>query len=235
MFQWAAAQRPEDWKPTYYLGLIYWGLRRDEDAEHILESLGDRPDYAPAYITRAFLERGSAPAKAQADFERAFSLDKQDWRNWYHLASFDLQQGSNAKALSLAVQAYRQFPGQDAIKVLAARAYLENGRYQDCNSVLGGATILPFEGQSDVHSLFVQCLVSQAMTEMKAGQYSRAIDELQKSRAYPERLGTGAPENPNYGVQDSLLMFCYRESGAPAQAAEARARIRSAETQRVED
>jgi tetratricopeptide (TPR) repeat protein len=227
VFQWAAAARLGDWKPAYYLGLIYWGLRRSEDARKMFDSAGDRPDYAPAYISRAFLERSADAQKAQADYERAFSLDKKDWRTWYHLATFDAERGANDKALSLAVEAYRQFPNEDAIKVLTARAYLNNGRYQECNSVLGKATILPFEGQSDVHNLFVQCLESSAMADMKKGQYSQAIGELELSREYPERLGTGAPADPDYRVQDYLLMFCDRESNLPAKAAEAEARIDS--------
>ncbi len=193
----------------------------------MFDGLGDRPDYAPAYISRAFLERGADAAKAQADYERAYALDKKDWRTWYQLAGFYLERGSNDKALHLAVDAYRQFPQEDAIKVLAARAYLNNGRYQDCSCVLANATILPFEGQSDIHNLFVQCLVSQAMADMKAGRYSQAVAQLERSREYPERLGTGAPPDPDYRIQDYLQMFCYRESHQDAQAAAALERIRT--------
>jgi len=225
VFQWAAAARPGDWKATYYLGLIYWGLRRGEDAMKMFEALGDRPDYAPAYISRAFLERDANSGKAQQDYERAYAIDRKDWRTWYHLASFYTTKGTHDKALSLAVEAARQFPNEDAIKVLVARAYLNNGRYPDCNSVLATATILPFEGQSDIHTLFVQCLVSQAMADMKKGRYDQAVEGLERSREYPERLGTGAPPDPDFRIQDYLLMFCYQESGAPAKAAEARARI----------
>jgi tetratricopeptide (TPR) repeat protein len=225
VFQWAAATRPNDWKPNYYLGLIYWGLRRNEDARKMFDSLGDRPDYAPAYISRAFLEREADSAKAQADYERAYALDREDWRTWYQLAGFYLERGSNDKALHLAMDAYRRFPQEDAIKVLAARAYLNNGRYQDCSAVLANATILPFEGQSDIHNLFVECLVSQAMTDMKAGRYSQAVAQLERSREYPERLGTGAPPDPDYRIQDYLQMFCYRESHQDTQAAAAAKRI----------
>ena len=225
VFQWAASARPGDWKATYYLGLIYWGLRRQEDAMKMFEACGDRPDYAPAYISRAFLEREANSQKAQADYERAYATDQKDWRTWYHLASFYTEKGTHDKALNLAVQASRQFPDEDAIKVLLARTYLNNGRYQDCNSVLANATILPFEGQSDIHTLFVQCLVSQAMADLKKGQYSQAVERLERSREYPERLGTGAPSDPDFRIQDYLLMFCYQESGTPAKAAEAGERI----------
>ena len=227
IFQWAAAARANDWKPNYYLGLIYWGLRRNDDARKMFDGLGDRPNYAPTYISRAFLERGSDAAKAQADYERAYALDQKDWRTWYQLAGFYLDRGAKDKALDLAVNAYRQFPKEDAIKVLAARAYLSNGRYPDCSSVLANATILPFEGQSDIHTLFVECLVSQAMTDMKASRYSQAVAQLERSREYPERLGTGAPPNPDYRVQDYLEMFCYRESHQDTQATAAAERIRA--------
>ncbi|HLH19557.1 MAG TPA: DUF5107 domain-containing protein [Bryobacteraceae bacterium] len=227
VFQWAAAARPDDWKPSYYLGLIYWGMQRTDDARKLFEACGDRPGYAPAYVTRAFLEEADDPVRAQKDFERAYALDRKDWRNAYHLANFYMQHGSEEQALGVAIAAATEFPSQDAIKVLAAHAYRASGRYQDCNAVLADATILPFEGQSDVHELFVQCLVSQAMVDMKAGRHERALEELERSREYPERLGTGAPADPDYRLQDFLEMFCYRESAAPAKEAEAAARIRA--------
>jgi len=226
VFEWAAAQS-NDWKASYYLGLIDWGVQRTSDARKQFEAFGDRADYAPAYITRAFLEKDADAARARADFERAHALDPKDWRTAYHLANFYTEQSDHSKALEVAAEAGRQFPGQDAIKVLIARANLNNGRYQDCNAVLSGATILPFEGQSDIHNLFVECLVSQAMVEMKAGHYSQAITHLNQSRDYPERLGSGAPASPDYRVQDYLLMFCYRETNQDVPAAEAQARIAS--------
>jgi tetratricopeptide (TPR) repeat protein len=225
VFEWAASSRANDWKPRYYLGLIYWGLRRNADARKLFDGLGDTPDYAPAYITRAFLEKDGETAKARADFERAYGLDKKDWRNWYHLANFYTETGANDRALAIAEQAAKQFPEQDAIKVLTARAYLNNGRYSSCNSVLAEAAILPFEGQSDVHNLFVQCLVDEAMSEMKAGSYDRAIAKLERSREYPERLGTGAPADPDYRIQDYLLMLAYEASNRSAKAAEAGQRV----------
>jgi tetratricopeptide (TPR) repeat protein len=110
VFQWAAAARPEDWKATYYLGLLYWGLRREDDAVKMFEACGDRPDYAPAYVSRAFLEKDADPQKAQADFERANATDQKDWRTWYHLANFYVETGAHEKALDLAVKASERFP-----------------------------------------------------------------------------------------------------------------------------
>jgi hypothetical protein len=63
------------------------------------------------------------------------------------------------------------------------------------------------------------------MADMKKGRYSEAAGELERSRDFPERLGTGAPPDPDLRIQDYLLMFCYQESGAAAKAAEAGRRI----------
>jgi len=225
MFEWAARTLPEIWKAKYYLGLIYWGLRRREDALAVLAGCGDQPDYAPFYTSRAFLEKESDPKKALADYRRAYALGKEDWRNWQRLAEFYMEQGMQAQAMSLAAEAARRFPDEDAIKVLLARTYLVNGRYAQCNSVLDKASILPYEGERDVHALFANCRICQALEDMKEGRYRQAVEQLESSKQYPERLGTGKPHNPDYRLQDYLLMICYEKMGLPDKAEQARQRI----------
>jgi tetratricopeptide (TPR) repeat protein len=225
VFEWAARAKPDSWKAKYYLGLIYWGLRRDGDARKEFEACGDQPDYAPAYISRAFLKRPTDPAKALADYQRAHSIGKNDWRNWYHLASYYGARGMHDKALAVAREAATLFPKEDLIRILLARTYLNSGRYQDCYAQLENATILPFEGQSDVHSLFVQCQLALALEEMKQGRWAKAVERVQGAREYPERLGTGKPHNPDYRLQDAIEMLCQAGAGDAAKAGEAWARV----------
>ena len=40
VFEWAAHARPGDWKAKYYLGLVYWGLRRQDEALKMLSECG---------------------------------------------------------------------------------------------------------------------------------------------------------------------------------------------------
>ena len=225
VFQWAAKAMPGDWKAKYYLGLIYWGLWRAEDALRMLDECGDQPDFAPVYTSRAYLEKASNSQKALADSERAYAAGKKDWRSWHLLATAYSDRGMNDKALNLALQASQQFPDEDHIKILLARTSLNSGRYQQCYAVLEKATILPFEGQRDVHELFVQCQLCKALEAMKKGQYQEAIKSLEGSKEYPERLGTGMPNNPDYRAQDYLMAFAYEKMGQPAKAQEARQRI----------
>jgi len=235
VFQWADEQLPENWKPKYFLGLIYWGLRRSEEARQAFIDNGNRPDYAPFYVCRAFLSEESDPEGALADYKRAQAVDSSDWRNWLHLATFYADQERHSEALSLAVDASRRFPDEDLIKILLARSYLNSGQYRDCFSVLENATILPFEGQRDVHSLFVQCQICVALEEMKQGRYEEALKWLEGSKEYPERLGSGRPEHPDYRVQDYLMMLCYENSGMLTEAEQALRRVQDYTTVRVRE
>ncbi len=225
VFQWAARTKPGDWKARYFLGLIYWGLRRADDARRVFGECADQPDYAPAYISRAYLNRDTDPARALADYQRAQSIGKGDWRNWYHLASYYGKRGMHDKALELARQAAGLFPKEDLIRILLARTLLNSGHYQECYAQLSNATILPFEGQSDVHRMFVDCQLAMAIEEMKRGNWTRAIAHVNGAREYPERLGTGKPHNPDYRLQDSIESVCRAASGDQAAAEAAWKRV----------
>ena len=223
VFQVGRQPAARQWKNMYYLGLVYWGLGRTTEAMRLFSECGDKPALnAAAYTSRAYLEQRADPQKALADYQRAQIVGKDDWRNWYHLATYYGERGMDKQSLVLSMEASQNFPDQDLIKILLARSYLTNGRYEDCYSVLKDANILPFEGQRDVHSLYVQCQLAMAMQDMKKGLFSKAVERLESSREnIPERLGTGKPGNPDYRVQDSLTMLCYQKMSQPAKADEA--------------
>ncbi len=60
---------------------------------------------------------------------------------------------------------------------------------------------------------------------MRKGEYSQAEKLLEASEVYPEQLGTGKPADPDYRVQDYLLMLCYQKSDSAAKATERKAAI----------
>jgi Flp pilus assembly protein TadD len=213
VFQWASEQPSANWKSRYYLGLIYWGLRRTEDALSTFVASENQPDYAPFYVSRAFLSRDRDPESALADYRRARQVGPEDWRNWHHLSRFLDDLGEYQESLSLAIAASQKFPDEDLIKIHLARAYLHAGQFKDCYSVLGNATILPFEGQRDVHQMFVQCQIGAALQALKAGQFEEALKWLEGSKEFPERLGSGKPYNPDFRVQDYLMVLCYEGLG----------------------
>jgi tetratricopeptide (TPR) repeat protein len=227
IFQWAATVQPEDWKSKYYLGLIYWGMQRNEDALQMLNECGDVPDYAPVYICRAFLEKGACPQKARADYERAYCIEKTDWRPACHLTNYYLESGMNDEALKVAIDAAGRFPKEEAVRTLLARTYLINGKYQDCHAVLAETSILPYEFQTDVYQMWLQSMGAMALADMRKGRYQEAIERLELSREFPEQLGTGKPADPDYRTQDYREVWCYEKLNMTAKAEEARRRIKA--------
>jgi tetratricopeptide (TPR) repeat protein len=224
VFEWAEQTLPDDWKPKYYLGLVKWGLNREDEARAHMAAAGSRPDYGAFYASRAHLFQSADPARAQADYERSIAVDARDWRNHNRLTAWYLSRGMNQRALETASAAFKQFPAQDLVRISLARAYMNNGRFQDCYATLERASILPFEGQRDVHRLYSGCQVGLALEAIRQGNFTVAEQRLEGSKEYPERLGTGKPSDPDYRLQDYLLMLVYQKSGRPADQAKAEAR-----------
>jgi len=225
VFTWAKSALPESWKAAYYLSLILWGKIRSDEALHEMAGLGEKPDFAPFYITRGYLEKAKDIQKAAADFEKALALDGKDWRNWHHLIALRNERGEFDKALALAQKANRLFPQQSPIKVDLARTLLNSRRYLDSYHVFAKAIILPYEGQRDVHALYVRSLICQALSDMKADRYNQAIKWLEESKEYPENLGTGRPYNPDYRIQDTLQRISYERMQNAKLAEQARQRV----------
>ncbi|MDH4219438.1 MAG: hypothetical protein OEW23_11745, partial [Candidatus Aminicenantes bacterium] len=75
--------------------------------------------------------------------------------------------------------------------------------------ILSGLEILPYEGASDIHNLFVLCHVNLSLENIGKRDYEQAIKDLELAKTYPENLGTGRPYEPDQRMQDYLLAVCY--------------------------
>ena len=207
VFQWALQEAPGDWKAKYYLGLIYWHKGRLDDAYAMFEQCG-KPDYAPFYVTRGYLCADTDSAKALADFEAAVTTDDSDWRNWHHLVKFYRDHAIVDNALKYGNKAYQRFPDETVIRTDYARILLDNNKYADALAILENTAILPNEGAREYHDMYVRCNIRLAIGSMEKGDYTRAHDYLEASKAYPEHLGTGRPLSPDFSLPERLQAIC---------------------------
>ncbi len=225
VFEWAAKARPGDWKPPYYLGLILWGKGRVEETRQLFARC-DTADFAPFFQARGYLEREKAPDKALADFRRAIAIEPKDWRAQLMLASFLQDLGRNEEALKETAEAAALFPAKAPVLVAHVKSLLAVGRNDDAAAVIDKVKALPYEGASDIHALYVRTHQALALDRMNSGRWAAAIDELEKSKLYPEELGTGAPFEPDVRLQDYLEALCRERMGDAAKAGEIRQAIR---------
>lgn len=224
VFEWAAEKRPDDWKPRYYLGLILWGKDRIDEAAGLFD-LCDASDYAPLFVSRGMLRAGKNPAAALADFTKAVNLDDGAWRNRQALISHLRSFGRHREALAAARDAVGRFPNVSPLKVELVKSFMNTGRYAEAAGILETLRILPFEGAREVHGLYVRTHIQLALAAMRAGNWTEAIERLDTSKEYPERLGTGAPFHPDVRLQDYLAARCYDRLGMENKAEERRRAI----------
>ena len=223
--EWAIRERPSDWKPKYYLGLLFWSKGRLAEARTLFDGCSG-VDFAPFFLTRSALYREGASAKAAADLRQALALDPKTWRTWHALSRLAIETGLKAESLETTARALELFPDDVSIKVDRVKALLGNGRPRDAASLLDRIEALPSEGASALHSLFVRCHILIALDEIRKRDYRAALKSLDLAKTYPERLGTGQPFDPDWRLQDYFRAVCYERLNDKAQAAAIRKTIR---------
>ena len=211
VLEWASAQKPDCWKFRYYLGLIFWHKGRMKEARNIFATL-DEADYYPVFIARAYLNPDDQAA-AYRDLQKAKSLAPDAWRTWHHLIIHELSQNLKDSALGHALEALEKFPDNMLIQSDTVKAFLAAARYWEAANLLDRMRILPYEGASEVHSLFVRTHLHLALDLMLQKNWTEALKEISRSRDYPEQLGTGRPHDPDQRIQDYLEALCYEAMG----------------------
>lgn len=225
VFEWAAAARPEEWKPKYYLGLILWGKGRIDETQALFARC-DGADFSPFFLARGYLAKESAPEKALADFRRAIEIDGRNWRVWHNLTGYFETLGRKSEALDVSAKAAGLFPEEAPILVDQVRALLALGRNDEAAAVLAGIRALPYEGASEIHALYVRTHVAVALDRMGRGDWTGAVDALERSKLYLENLGTGAPFGPDVRLQDYFEALCQDRLGNTAKAGGIRNAVR---------
>lgn len=216
VFQWAIGEKPESWKFRYFLGLIYWHKGKLAEAGELLAGL-DQADYYPVFIARAYLNSDN-PNAAYEDFQKARALAPEAWRTWHHLISHELACGYVDRALANSQAALEKFPDNVYLQADAVKALLAGTRYRQAAELLDRMQVLPYEGASEVHQLFVRVHLHLALDLMLGRNWDEALKEIARSREYPETLGTGRPFDPDQRIQDFLEGLCLEKLGRKEEA-----------------
>ncbi len=212
VFQKAIAARPSDWKPKYYLGLIYWGKGRIDEARDLF-SMCEDVDFAPFYLTRGSLFERTDPRQALLDYRAAVEMAPADWRARHILVGGLIRQGRNREALTAARSAHEAFPTEVPIEVDLVRALMAEKLHEEASGILDRIESLPYEGASDIHRLYVETHITLGLQAMTGRRWAEAIDEFETSKLYPERLGTGEPFDPDFRLQDYMGALCLDRLG----------------------
>jgi tetratricopeptide (TPR) repeat protein len=194
-------EHSENWKPKYYLGLIYWSKNNLARAKESFTACGN-PDYAPFYAARAALFSDQNYA---SDLRRAADLDPKEWRYGKLLINHLIDTKAYDQALASAQEYKKRFPTDFRVSMLLAKALLVNKQYKACSDLLGKTTILPYEGATDGRLLYREAWIMQGVDQLKQGKFRDASASISKARQWPEQLGVGKPYDAD--IDDRLEKY----------------------------
>lgn len=215
VLQWAM-QQSDNWKPKYFLALLYKNRNRIEESKKLFAECGNQPDFAPFYAARAAIEIGD---DVLADLNTAAKLDK-GWRYNKLLGEYYINNKQYAKALTTVEPFYKSHPDNYIIGMLYAKTLLLNKRYGECGKLLSHINILPFEGATIGRELYRETELMQAVQKLDAKNYNAALTYITEAKKWPANLGAGKPypENIDERLEDWMTYLCYTKTGKTEEA-----------------
>ena len=203
VLRWAADEDPH-WGWRYLLGLNLWALDRDAEASEVFATLGDEPDYGPAYAARAHLTEamGGDPGP---DFRRAVAVDPGSRLLRISLIRHLQETGSWAEAREVSGQGRELFPDDFNLDLLHVRGLLQAGDHGGAIQILDNTHVLPSENSGEAHRLYEFTHVGGALDQFEAGDRAAALRHLEAALLWPESLGQGRPFDPDERLVRFLL------------------------------
>src|SRR5258706_11023812 len=190
ILEWAV-KKDNDWKPKYYLGLIYWYSNNLSKAKELFQQCAMLPEYAPFYASRAALP--NSDEEKEKDLEHAIQLDKDQWRYYKLLTENEILQKKYEQALSIVERYYKGHPENYIIGMLYAKTLMLNKKYKEADALLTKLQIIPFEGATDGRELYREAKLMQAVQEIKNKNYKGSLKFIDASKLWPMNLGVGKP------------------------------------------
>ena len=216
VLDWAASHET-GWTWTHLRALNLWALDRRSEAQALLEPLGNAPDTAVFYATRAALVE-LAGGDPEADLLRAERLAGPDRNIRIPLIRYYQQRERWTEALAASLRAREQFPDDFNLDLLHARSLVNLARGAEAIAILDRTRVLPSEHSRESHQLFVQAHVVAAFEAIEAREYDDAYGHLQAALEWPEHLGQGKPYDPEERLVRFLMGRLDQRRGRPEDA-----------------
>ncbi len=202
VLEWAA-KHDEHWSWSYLLALNLWARGRADEAAYLLDALGDAPDFAPLYVTRAHLLQRLGQRDPEADLRRAVQLDAGDRTIRIQLIRYLQDEGRWEEALSESGAGRATFPGDFNLDLLHVRSLVQLGRPREAIDIIDVTHVLPSENAGASHRLYEQAHTLAALDALERALYDEARRHLRTGLEWPEHLGQGRP----YDAEERLVRY----------------------------
>ncbi|GAA4100810.1 DUF5107 domain-containing protein [Mucilaginibacter panaciglaebae] len=194
--QLASQLNPADAKAPYYLGNLWYDKRQYDDAIAAWELSAKLDDQFPTVLRNlaiAYFNKRNEHEKAVTYFEKAFSLDKTDARVLMELDQL-YKRLNHAPVDRLKVLESNLTTTLERDDIYLERAAILNflGHHEKALGLISERQFHPWEGgEGKASGQYVYSLVAIASEKLNNGEFTVAIDLLEKAQVYPHNLGEG--------------------------------------------
>jgi tetratricopeptide (TPR) repeat protein len=216
---------PGNARTPYYLGNTLYFLQQHSAAAGMWKKSADMDSsFAPAWRNLAFAYQHAEEntAKAIAAMEKAVDLDK---ANAYYRYELDVlyQEGNvspQKRLASLEADQAGVAKRSDAL-TQEIRVNVLLGRYDRAIALFKGHEFHNWEGQGDIHGVYMDAHLLKGDREFRAGRYQEALKDYEASLLYPANLEVGQPyRQPRLAQVDYLMGMAQEKLGNSAKSQE---------------
>ena len=197
----------DNWKISYYTGLIYLNAGAEVKGRELWADCGNRSDFYPFYIARS--HQNTNKEQRQADVEKALALAGNDWRTGLFASKFYMVQGNIPKAVELALNFYEKNPQNYYLGLHYAKLLEQGKKYSVCVDLLKKMKVLPNEGATEGRTIWRNANIGSALDLLNAKKYKRALESIVLAKQWPENLGVGKPYHADERFEDFIAFQCY--------------------------
>ncbi len=216
---------PGNARTPYYLGNTLYFLQQHSAAASMWKKSVDLDSsFAPAWRNLAFAYEHAEKntAKAIAAMEKAVNLDK---TNAYYRYELDVmyEEGNvspQTRLASLEADQSGVAKRSDAL-TQEIRVNILLGRYDHAIELLKSREFHNWEGEGDIHDVYMDAYLLKGNREFWAGNYHEALKDYESSLLYPANLEVGQPyRQPRLEQVDYLMGTAQEKLGNTGEAKE---------------
>ncbi len=202
---WAAKQQPDSALVATLQGMLEAGLYNRSDAvahwkTAVAQGGGSIPERLLG-LDAWKVEKDLVTAAAR--YRKAIAASPEDQMLYRDLSQILAADEKKGEAIALLEGMPEAVPARFDIVLWRARAYVDEGRFDDCLSLLKNSTFTNFEGSTRPHDIFEDALLGRGKLRFKAGDLDGALSDFSEALTYPEYLEVGA----RYVLTDAELRY----------------------------
>jgi tetratricopeptide (TPR) repeat protein len=206
VLEFALENNPDDGRAHLYLGNLYAGLGRIDEAVSQWKAAVEKNEslsVAHRNLGLYYWNHGEDLSVAADFYRKAIAARPSDQILYRDLARIKAEQDHLSEALDLLETVPTQNRRRADVTSLLARTYIKAKQFSKAIQLLDSTTFSNWEGDRDAWNLFSTAHIERGIISLDSGNSEAALRDFEQALTYPENLHVGRPSKP----QEARALF----------------------------